>query len=208
MSPVRRRNSKRAFDVVWATMLLVVMSPFVIVFLIAIKSEQILRGRPFDPFFYREIRMSQGQPFQLLKFNIFKYERILAERAQGGVIHTKGYERNGGILKTGWCLKQIYMDELPQLFNILKGDMSMVGPRPLNPEALQISLDQGNTAKILLPAGLTGHQQSQKQLRGMGVQLDAEYVKVYSEGSWYQLLLFDIRILLRTIRFVLKAQGQ
>jgi lipopolysaccharide/colanic/teichoic acid biosynthesis glycosyltransferase len=203
--PVLR--SKRSFDIVCAGALLFVFSPFIILTLFILKLEQILRGRPLDPLFYSEIRYSHGKPFRLYKFNIFKQDRIEELRREGSTVGTKVLERCGDVTYGGWVLKQIYMDEFPQFWNVLRGDMSIVGPRPLNMESLEKGLSQGNVCKLQVPAGITGHHQSRKNQVGRGMELDREYVVYYGNNPWYKVMLFDIYILIRTVVFVLRAEG-
>lgn len=200
-------KSKRCIDIVLSLILLLLTSPFILITLLLIKIEQILRGRPFDPLFYKEIRISYNSPFILYKFNIFKYEQIEAERKNQLIIDTKKLEKTDGILRIGKLLRLIYLDELPQFFNVLKGDMSIVGPRPVNPKVFRKYLERNETSKMFAPAGITGHHQSQKYIYGKGSYFDAEYVDVYINGPWYKVLKFDLKIMLRTVRFMAKAQG-
>lgn len=201
--------AKRIFDILLSLIILAVLSPFILTVLFLIKAEHLLRGRPFDPFFYSEIRFSQGKPFRLFKFNIFKYEKIETMHKKGIFIHTKDLEKNGGVTIIGWILKQIYMDELPQLFNVLKGNMSIVGPRPVNKEVYKTLIKQGIVAKKEIRAGMTGHFQAFKNTSGKkSDESDREYVDYYFNNPWYKILLFDVKIILRTIRVILRARGE
>ncbi len=201
-------RSKRLLDIVVSLAVLILTLPFSLLVLLLIKTEHVLRGRPFDPLFYSETRMSYGQPFQLIKFNIFKYEQILAAQKNGVFIHTKDYEHNGGIIKVGWVLKQIYMDELPQFFSVLKGDLSIVGPRPVNIEVHRLLKSRGITDKDRVPAGITGPFQSYKGMSNRGADvLDQEYADYYHSQPWYKILKYDLRIMMRTILVVLRAKG-
>ena len=154
--------AKRLFDIV-VTLLL---GPFVVVFTCiacsALFIEHILYGHPFDAFFYLETRITAGKPFAFYKFNIFRSGVIAGMRTANTFIHTKDLERNGGITFIGWCLKQIYMDELPQLWCVLRGDMSIVGPRPVNTLVYERFMREGYTEKSETCAGLTGPFQSLK----------------------------------------------
>jgi len=200
--------AKRIFDVAFSSFIVVITLPLTMCILVAIKITQILRRKPFAPLFYKETRISRGAPFTLYKFNIFKTEKIQEARANGEFIHTKQFEKNGDITWIGWLLKQIYVDELPQIFCVLKGDMSLVGPRPVNPKVYyeELSTEWRETKGKIL-AGITGHQQSQKQLTGKGEDLDREYVDYYLSKPWYKVLIFDLKILLRTFVFMAQAKG-
>ena len=201
-------KSKRLVDILMSLTILFITLPFSITFLVLIKLEQILRGRPLDPFFYSETRMSYGQPFQIYKFNIFKHERVLELRNKGELIHTKHFEKDGSITKVGWILKQIYMDELPQFYNVLLGRMSVVGPRPVNCEVFEMLINDGVIDKTRVPAGITGNYQSYKNpaiIRAGAA--DKQYADYYHTHPGYKVILFDIRIMLRTIKVILKAKG-
>ncbi len=200
--------SKRLFDITLSLAILFVTLPFTTLALILIKIEQILRGRPFDPLFYSETRMSRGKPFAMLKFNIFKYEQIEEARSTGTFIHTKYFELNNGTTFIGKILRQIYMDELPQLLNVLIGDMSIIGPRPVNLVIYQELMERGITDKNHVPAGITGLFQSQKGETNRGaVALDREYADYYHSHPWYKVIYADLVIILKTIAVILKAKG-
>lgn len=208
MSKYPIHPAKRLFDILFSFGVLLGFSPAIAFFLIGIALEHLLRLRPFDPLFYSEVRYSQGKPFTIYKFNIFKYDVVLRMRARGEFVHTKDLEHNGSLLFIGWFLKQIYLDELPQFFNILRGDMSVVGPRPVNKVVFDTLVARGILDKTKVKAGLTGHYQSYKQTAGMRSEdLDREYVVFYEKNPWYRILLFDMRIMLRTVLVILRARG-
>ncbi len=208
VQPYTIQPTKRLFDIIFSGSILFFFSPILFFIFCAIFLEHCIRLRPFDPLLYSETRMSQGQPFTLYKFNIFKYEVILNMRAQGEFIYTKKLERNGSILCVGWILKQIYMDELPQMFNILKGDMSLVGPRPVNPMVYQKLCNAGSIDKSRVKAGLTGYHQANKN-RFVHTQeiADKIYADYCTTQPWYKVLYFDCKILIRTILVLLRAKG-
>jgi lipopolysaccharide/colanic/teichoic acid biosynthesis glycosyltransferase len=169
-----------------------------------------VRRRPLDPLFYRETRWSAGNPFTLYKFNIFRQDVLNALRAQGTFIDTKSLERNGSLILVGKLIKRIYLDELPQLFNVLRGDMSLVGPRPMNTREREKLLAVGQTYKESIRAGITGHYQAcHKTERDMRSQqeLDSEYVEFVASNPWYAIIRFDFVILIRTIMVLLRARG-
>ncbi|HEY4502288.1 MAG TPA: sugar transferase [Candidatus Paceibacterota bacterium] len=200
--------AKRLFDIVVATLLLMLFSPFCLLIAFLIVLEHALTGRLRDPIFYTETRISQGKPFRIIKFNIFKYKEIQRLRKEGVFIQTKTLEHNGSIKRIGFVLKQIYFDEIPQLFNVIRGDMSIVGPRPLNEKAYQKALRQEVTALLYLKAGLTGNFQCYKDVAGKTMKdLDGEYLARITHDPYYKVLLFDLKILYRTVKFVLRAKG-
>lgn len=199
---------KRTFDVLVSIATLPVVVPFSLLAFFTIAVEHILRGRPFDPLIYRETRISAGLPFTLYKLNIFRNDVIEEKRARGEFIRTKELEKNGGITKTGWVLKQIYMDELPQLWCVLRGDMSIVGPRPVNTESFERFLREGVTVKSQITAGITGPYQSLKDDRTASAhKLDQEYIDFVRTHNGCAIILNDLKILFRTVRVILKAKG-
>ncbi|MFH1427160.1 MAG: sugar transferase [Patescibacteria group bacterium] len=200
---------KRLFDIVFSLLLLVIFSPLFIVILALIFIEHIVRGQIFSPLFYIEERISQDEPFNLIKFNIFRPELIEKMRESDLLIHTKRLEKNGNyLLKVGKIIQKVYLDELPQLFNIFKGDLSMVGPRPTNPEVYQRAIGQGMVAKAVMKAGLTGIYQSRKGMTNEGqLELDREYLEFSMNNPAWKILLFDIKIILATFRVLFRAKG-
>jgi lipopolysaccharide/colanic/teichoic acid biosynthesis glycosyltransferase len=152
--------------------------------------------------------MSAGMPFSFYKFNIFRGEVLESMHASQTFVHTKDLERNGGITPVGWCLKQIYMDELPQLWCVFRGDMSLVGPRPVNIEVHESFLREGIIDKTRVRAGLTGPFQSLKDDRTASAHaLDKWYADYVLSHAWYAIIGNDLKIILRTVRVVLKARG-
>lgn len=201
-------QSKRMVDIILSLALLLLSFPLWFLAIICIKGEQVIRGRWRDPIFYTETRMSKGRPFTLKKFNIFKYEQILEATERGRFVHTKKFERYGGITKVGWLLKQVYMDEIPQFLSVLCGDMSIVGPRPVNAAVYATLMERGVTDKNRVPAGITGLLQSQKGTKHKGSDaLDKEYADFYHTQPWYLVVLFDLSIMLRTCLVILRAKG-
>ena len=190
------RILKRAFDLVVSTFVLAVMSPFLLLAMAAIRFEG-----P-GSILYRQTRVTRdGQPFQILKLRTM---RVDAE-AGGAVWARKNDDR---ITAVGRFLRRARIDELPQLLNILKGEMSFVGPRPERPEfvAQLIATIPLYNERHMVKAGLTGWAQinypygaSVDDARSK-LSYDLYYVKNFS-------ILFDVVILLQTLRVVLWPSG-
>ena len=202
-------KTKRLFDITMAVFLLIIFSPLFVVILLAIFIDHILRGKIFAPLFYKEVRISQGQQFNFVKFNIFQPDIIVEMKKNGEYIHTKKIEHDrNGLTKVGRVVQKIYLDELPQLFNVIKGDMSMVGPRPVNQENYQRILSKEITTKTIVKAGLTGNYQAHKGEPGAGQdKLDREYIDFCLNNSWCKIILKDIKIMLRTLLVMIRAKG-
>ena len=202
-------KTKRLFDVILSIFLLIIFSPLFILILLAIFIDHILRGKIFAALFYKEIRISQGQPFNFVKFNVFKPSVIAEMKKNNEFIHTKKLEHDHkSLTKVGKVVQKVYLDELPQLFNVIKGNMSMVGPRPVNQENYQRILGQGITTKTVVKAGLTGNYQSHKGEPGVGQeQLDKEYINFCLNNPFWEIILMDLKIIFRTSRVMFRAKG-
>ncbi len=180
---------------------MVVLAPVLALIALAIKVDT--RG----PAFFRQRRMGGNEtPFEMLKFRTMtdgadSERESLSDRneAEGGLFKIKDDPR---ITRVGRFLRRTSLDELPQLFNVIRGDMSLVGPRPL-----VISEDKRIVGwqrhRMLLPPGMTGMWQVQGSAR---IPLH-EMVKIdYLYGANWSLWL-DVKILLRTVGFVLNGRG-
>ena len=192
---------KRAFDLVGASLGLLAISPLMIAFAIAIKLDS--RG----PVFFRQLRVGKhGRRFEMLKFRTMVPEadalkdslRDLNE-AQEGLFKIAEDPR---VTRVGRFLRRTALDELPQLLNIVAGEMSLVGPRPLVIEEDR-RVQGWHRRRLELMPGMTGPWQilgpARVPLKEM-VALDYLYVANWS-------LWTDIKILLRTVPHVLGRRG-
>jgi putative colanic acid biosynthesis UDP-glucose lipid carrier transferase len=151
--------------------------------------------------FYRQERVTwNGERFAMLKFRTMPVD---AEAASGPV-WTKAGERRATPL--GALLRRTSLDELPQFFNVLQGQMSLVGPRPERPQFVEQFREQipGYMQKHLVKAGITGWAQV-NDLRGdsdlkQRIQYDLYYIDNWS-------LWFDLRILVLTLWHILKSRN-
>ena len=195
---------KRALDIVVAGALLLVLSPLVVAISVAFACDVLLSARDRGPLLYREARISRGRTFDLLKFRTLRADVL--ERAGG---HARLLEIEPANLT--WAgrrvLKPWYLDELPQLWNVLRGDISLVGPRPWPPELVAEQRAEGLTYRDELPAGLTGLAQITKGSGQRYAELDLEYAeRVRRLGSW-ALVRYDLQILARTVRVMARGEG-
>jgi len=124
-------------------------------------------------------------------------------------IYTKNLEHDGhSMTRVGKILQKAYLDELSQLFNILMGDISVVGPRPVNLRVYEKELSRKNFTKQVIKTGLTGNYQSRKGLTELTqYELDEEYIRYCVANSSWKVLLFDLKIIARTIGVVFRAKG-
>jgi exopolysaccharide biosynthesis polyprenyl glycosylphosphotransferase len=192
---------KRAFDLIGATILLVLMSPLLLAIVIAVWSTS--RG----PILFRSTRRGIGQrPFPCLKFRTMHTD---AEELQADLEELN--EATGALFKiredprltrVGSFLRRFSLDELPQLVNVLRGEMSLVGPRPL-PQRDYDMLEDWHRKRYLVLPGITGLWQvsgrSELDFDDL-VHLDFIYLEHWS-------LALDLTILLKTIPAVISRRG-
>ena len=125
---VRIHPLKATFDKTLALLCIVLLLPLLLVIALVIKVNGWLHPEDRGPVFYREARISQGRVFDLCKFRVLKTAVMEAARQKKGYDHAKPLEgREENKTRVGRWLQRWYLDELPQLFNILKGDLSLVG---------------------------------------------------------------------------------
>jgi lipopolysaccharide/colanic/teichoic acid biosynthesis glycosyltransferase len=202
-------NVKRYFDVLTSLVLIIALSPLVLLILFIYFFECMVSPSARGPLLYSETRISQGKPFTIYKFHAFKVSAVESAR-RNGIVHTKKLEhdfRNQTF--AGLLFVQTYMDEYPQLFLVLLGKMSLVGPRPTNVEAYERYVAEGGVAKTILVAGLTGKFQSHKgrKLPLNQEETDLEYAELCRTGSSWDILKHDLIVLLYTAYTVIRAEG-
>ena len=180
--------AKRAMDIVFSLIGLIIALPFMLVIAILIKA--------YDggPVFYKQDRLTKdGRVFQILKFRSMKVQ----SEKKGARLAMKDDDR---ITPVGRVLRQIHFDELPQIFNILKGDMSLVGPRPERPEIARQYLEEipEFNYRLKVKAGLTGYAQVYGKYNTTPydkLKLDLTYIETYSFVQDIKLLMLTFKIL-------------
>lgn len=194
--------TKRTFDVIGSAILLIILSPLLIAIAIAI-----MLSSP-GPMFYRSERIGfQGTPFPMLKFRSMRFgahlqlDELLAQQGTAGVPLFK-VKDDPRITPLGRVLRRYSLDELPQLFNVLNGSMSLVGPRPQI--AAEVALyDDAARRRLLLKPGVSGLWQVSGRSNLSwedSIRLDLYYVENWS-------ITGDIVILWRTARAVVTREG-
>lgn len=179
---------KRFLDVCLATVALIVFSPFFIVLMVLLTVAN--RG---NPFFVQERPGKNGKVFKLIKFKTLNDQTD----EQGGLLPD-----DQRILKIGQFIRSTSLDELPQLINILIGDMSIVGPRPLLVKYLPYYNDFQKRRHLVLP-GITGWAQvngRNKLTWDEKFAYDVYYVEHIS-------FIFDLKIILLTVKKVILREG-
>ncbi|MEZ8644886.1 sugar transferase [Vibrio cyclitrophicus] len=188
---------KRFFDIFFSLIGLTLVFPILLVIAIAIKIDS------SGPIFFFQKRIGiNGKVFNIIKFRTMV---VNAENMEGGIFNTANDPR---VTKIGNFLRNSSLDEIPQFINILRGDMSFVGPRP--PVTYELGNYEGWDADLKksfsVKPGVTGLAQvsGRNELNwDEKTKLNLEYIEKYSSYG----LLFDIKIILLTIVKVLKNEG-
>lgn len=181
---------KRLTDIVLSAIGLVLTSPFFLIIAIMIKATD------GGPVFYKQIRLTKDRK----EFKIYKFRTMIQDAEKDGKARLAS-ENDDRILPVGKFLRATRMDELPQLINILKGEMSLVGPRPERPElAAEIEAEIPEFAyRLKVKAGLTGYAQIYGKYNTTSydkVKLDLTYIRNYTYFLDWKLILMTPKILL------------
>jgi len=179
---------KRAMDLFGALAALVLLSPIVVVLCI------LVRSKLGSPVFFRQVRPGiEGRPFKMVKFRT-----MTDERGPDSALLPDDQR----LTALGAWLRSTSLDELPELFNVLKGDMSLVGPRPLLMDYLSLYNDRQARRHEVRP-GITGWA----QINGRNA---LSWEEKFELDVWYvdnRSLWLDIKILFKTVLQVLKRDG-
>jgi len=207
--PLKSRFLKKVFDKVVSALLLIVASPVFVVLKIAYVIEGLLVPENKGPMFFYYNAISAGQPIRKYKIRLIKTKFIDTEGARRGDWHAFSAEWTADSrTRVGQFVKSFYLDELPQFYSVLIGDMSIVGPRPLAVHHYERDLAQGNVTRSLLKGGLLGLGHVNKGTVEMGNPVhEYEYIDQYLKRSSIGLLWLDLKIIGRGIRVIIKGQG-
>ena len=206
--PPRVAAAKRALDVLMALSALLFTAPLWPLLALAIRLDS-----P-GPVFFRQLRVGRADPDRTALFVMLKFRsmRVDAEADTGAVWATK---RDPRITRVGWLLRKTRLDELPQLLNVLSGDMSIVGPRPERPgfyQELETAIPFFAERTCGLRPGITGLAQVRQ---GYDTCIDDVRRKVAFDhaygmrlGSLRSWLTCDISLMVRTITVMAMGRGQ
>jgi lipopolysaccharide/colanic/teichoic acid biosynthesis glycosyltransferase len=196
--------AKRIVDKAVSVALLVLFAPVLLIVLAAMAFDVVAARRDRGPFLYREPRISRGRSFDLLKLRTLRSDVLAA--AAGHVRPLEDDPRNltwvGRVLLKPW-----YLDELPQLLNVLRGDISLVGPRPWPPHMVERQAAEGHDYRNRIMAGLTGPAQVTKGSERGYEELDLQYVEACRTLGAWALVRHDLRILRRTVAVLARGEG-
>lgn len=200
MTPFQRAV-KRAFDIIVGGVALLLAAPIMAIIALLIKLDS-----PGKVLFKQERLGENGRVFKMLKFRSMvedadaRKDEVISYTEDGKILHKKADDPR--VTRVGKFIRRTSLDELPQLINVLKGDMSLVGPRPEMPWLVDL-YEPWQYKRFAVPQGITGWWQvngrSDKPMH-LNVQEDMYYIQHYS-------LLLDLFILWKTFAAVVKRSG-
>ncbi len=186
---------KRAFDIIISLLAIIVLSPVMLITSLAIKFTD--KG----PVFYKQCRLTKNGK----KFMVFKFRSMRVDAEKDGVARLSSGDMDNRITAVGRFIRRVRIDELPQLFNILVGDMSIVGPRPERPEIAKqyMKVLPEFELRLQAKAGLTGYAQVYGKYNTTPydkLQMDLMYIANPS-------ILEDIKIMFATIKILFMPES-
>lgn len=191
---LEERFMKRIIDIIFSLLLIIITSPFMIVTAIAVKFYD------HGPVLYKQTRCTRD----CREFKILKFRSMCTDAEKDGVARL-AQKNDNRITPVGKFIRAVRLDELPQLFNILKGDMSFIGPRPERPEIMeQYEKDMPEFIfRTKVKAGLAGYAQVYGKYNTTPydkLKLDLFYIENYT-------LWLDFKLMLLTLKILLKAES-
>lgn len=196
-----QRFLKRSLDFLASLILLILLSPVFLIIFILIKLES-----PGPVFFLQERIGQHGQPFKMIKFRSMyqdaekRWKEVAYRDANGNLVHKSMNDPR--VTRVGQKLRRTSLDELPQLINVLKGEMSLVGPRPEMPYIVA-EYEPWQWQRFRVPPGITGWWQvNGRSDRPMHLHTDDDLYYIQNYSFW-----LDIRILVKTVVVVLRGHG-
>ena len=186
---IEQRMIKRMIDIVCALILIIVTSPIMLITAICITCYD--KG----PVLYKQVRCTQG----MREFEILKFRSMRTDAEKDGVARLAS-KNDDRITPIGKFIRKVRIDELPQLFNILRGDMSFIGPRPERPEIIQQYLEEMPefVFRTKVKAGLAGYAQVYGKYNTTPydkLKLDLIYTENYTVWLDIKLMLLTLKIL-------------
>tara|TARA_B100000963_G_scaffold361610_1_gene398102 strand:+ start:15435 stop:16157 length:723 start_codon:yes stop_codon:yes gene_type:complete len=208
-SPLKQRFFKLAFDKILSGIVLVFVIPVLFLLKVAYLIEGLLIPENKGPLIFYYWGISGGKRFKKYKIRLIKQKFIDIEGAKKGdwlAFSAEWTEESRTVL--GRFVKKFYLDELPQFWSVFKGDMSIVGPRPLSVLHYNRDREQGNVTRFLLRGGLLGLGHVMKGTPEMGNPIyEYEYVDQYQKRTSIGLLWLDLIIIWRGIKVIIRGKG-
>lgn len=207
--PIKIRFLKLVFDKLVALVLLILFSPAIIILLIFNFIEGLLIPENRGPLFFYYNAVSQGKIIKKWKIRLIKTSYIDKELQAKGDWHAyKNEWMPEARTYLGAFVKKFYLDEIPQFYMVLKGDMSIVGPRPLAIHHYERDMAQGNVTRKLIRGGLLGYGHVRKGTPEFGKPIyEYEYVYRCLHYSSWKLFLTDLYVIWKGVVVMLKGGG-
>lgn len=186
---VEQRFCKRCIDIVFSVVMLIILSPIMLITAIAIKLQD------GGPVLYKQVRCT----INAREFKIMKFRSMKVDAEKDGVARL-AQKNDSRITPIGKFIRATRIDEIPQLLNILKGDMSFIGPRPERPEIIKQYMEEMPefAFRMKVKAGLAGYAQVYGKYNTTPydkLKLDLTYIENYSVWLDIQLMILTIKIL-------------
>ena len=200
---------KLLFDKVFSAFILTLFSPIIILIFFGYFVEGCFSpGKGFWPLYYYDA-VSEGKKFKKYKFRAFRLDVVdytLYGKSDWRTYHVEWSLKDRTIF--GGFVKKFYLDELPQFYSVLIGQMSLIGPRPLATIHYEKELQNGNLFRKFVRGGLLGLGHVRKGTAEMGdPRWDFEYMYQLLTASKVELFLLDLSIIKRGVRLMLKGEG-
>lgn len=207
--PLPSRRIKWVFDKVVAIIMIIISLPLLLVIKVAYVVEGILIPENSGPMFFYYWGISAGKKIPKYKIRLIKekyIDKVGAEKHEW--IAFSAEWNSSSRTYVGSFVKKFYLDELPQFWSVLKGDMSIVGPRPISELHYERDISQGNVTRSLLTGGMLGLGHINKGSASMGEAVyEYEYIEEYLNSSSFSLFVLDLWIIWKGITLIIKGGG-
>ncbi len=207
--PLPDRLLKVFFDKIISLILLLISTPLLVILKLAYVIEGLIIPENKGDMFFYYYAVSAGKIIPKYKIRLIKNKFIDLEGAKkhDWIAYSAEWNKDSRTF-VGQIVKKFYLDEIPQFWSVLKGDMSIVGPRPLSEIHYRRDKEQGNVTRSILKGGLLGLGHINKGTSEMGNSVyEYEYIDQYMKRSSLGLLKLDLWIIWRGIIIILRGGG-